>query len=150
MLRRSERISKNQPITPYTKLRNLTDKFKTNITKNGSKNSRVYILNELYKIVYNDFYEIRHDMHKTTDKKEDFFVNLIKSFEKRGKIILDELTEEENMGLKSSNKLKRNIIKTSKKIRKYLDNVNSEKKNVFVLLSSKIGVDVITNINSYL
>ena len=116
MLRRSERISKNQPITPYTKLRNLTDKFKTNITKNGSKNSRVYILNELYKIVYNDFYEIRHDMHKTTDKKEDFFVNLIKSFEKRGKIILDELTEEENMGLKSSNKLKRNIIKTSKKI----------------------------------
>lgn len=150
MLRRSERISNNKKIISYTKLTRLTDAFQNNIRKNGTKNNRIYILNLLYNTVYNEFYEIRYDIHKTTTKKEDFFIHLIKAFEKRGIVILDELTQPDNQVIKSSKALNRIILKTGCKIRKYIDKYNNEKKEAFILLSSKIGIDIVKNIKSYL
>lgn len=149
MLRRSDRIS-NYKTMPYTKLKHLTDEFKNNMIKNGTKNNRIYILNLIYKTVYNEFYEIRYDIHKTTSKKEDFFIHLIKSFEKRERVLLDELAQPDNQGIKSSKALKRIILKTGSKIRNYIDTYNNEKKEALILLSSKIGIDIVKSIKSYL
>jgi hypothetical protein len=149
MLRRSERITnKNIPNESYCKLRVMADTFIHNIQTNGSKKSRVYIINKLYSILYNEFYQIRDDIHNSHSKKEEFFISLIKIMAIRGNIILDELTKQDKTF--KTETLKKNIVLTLKKIEDYLGNHTKEKKETFLLLSSKIGVDLIPKINSYL
>jgi hypothetical protein len=147
MLRRSERIlNERSSMGTIEKLRHLIGVFE-NIKKNGPKNHRIFILNLLYNTVYNEFYEMRHDIHKSNVEKEENFINLIKTFESREKVLLNELQLEVNVNAKS---LKKIIIKTGNKIRKYIDNYNSEKKEAFILLSSRIGSDLVRHIRSYL
>ena len=150
MLRHSERISNNYKSMPYNKLKHLTDAYQNNMKKNGTKNNRIYILKLLYNTVYSEFYEIRYDIHNTTAKKEDFFIHFIKTLEKKGRVLLDELTQPDNQGITSSKALTQIILKTGNKIRKYIDTYNNEKKEAFILLSSFIGIDIVKNIQSYL
>jgi hypothetical protein len=149
MLRRSERILK-KPQRAFDKLVHLTNSFQDKFDKNRTKNDRIYILSELYKTVYSDFYELRHDIHKSNVGKEEYFIKILNSLEKSGRVLLNELLEPDIQGRKSSNALKRNIIKTSKKIRKYIETCNTEQKEAFIRLSSKIGLDLVKNIKSYL
>jgi hypothetical protein len=150
MLRRSERISnKYQITTSYHRLCNLTDKYKENINTNGSTIERIYIIKNMYMFVYNYFYQMRHEVHKEKILKEEYFLSFITIVEKRGKILLDQLTKIENIDVRKLNTIKENIIKTNDKIKKYMDIHNNEKKNVFILLSAKIGTDLAYNIKSY-
>ena len=146
MLRRSERISDKYQSQSFYKIKDLTCMFQ----KKTTKKYRINILNKIYNIVHNEFYEIRHHVHKVTSKKEYPFILLIKAIKERGELLLDELTQPDNQGVKSSKALKQNIIKTIKKIRKYIDNYNNEKKEAFILLSSKIGIDIVKYVKSYL
>jgi hypothetical protein len=150
MLRRSERISTNANYqSSYAKLVDVTDAFKK-IHKKITKQERVNILNQIYNILHNDFFEIRHHAHKVASKKEETFIRLLKSAKKMGEVILDELTEPDNQDIKSSKALKRIVVKTRNKINNYMDTYNNEKKQAFILLSSKIGIDIVKHVTSYL
>ena len=146
MLRRSERISNNYQSHSFYKIRDLTLSFK----KKTTKKERINILNKIYNIVHNEFYEIRHHVHKVTSKKEEPFILLIKSIKERGEVVLDELTQPDNQHVKSSKAFKRIIVKTCDKIKNYMDTYNNEKKEAFILLSSKIGIDIVKYVKSYL
>ena len=63
---------------------------------------------------------------------------------------MDQLTEIENIDVRKLNALKQIIIKTINKIKKYKYTHNNEKKNVFILLSAKIGTDLANNVKSYI
>jgi len=149
MLRRSERNLHHYQLTSFYKIKHLTDMFQNNMKKNGTKDHRIYILNLLYNTVYSEFYDLRCDIHKKTNKKEEFFIHLLKTKKKRETVLLYELSQPDNQ-CKSSKILERIIIKTSDKIRKYIDTYNNERKEAFILLSSKIGIDMVKNITSYL
>ena len=148
MLRRSERITTKYQ-SSFAKLQNLTDVFIKN-TKKITKQERVNILNQIYNILHNDFFEIRHHAHKVASKKEETFIRLLKSTKERGEVVLDQLTEPDNQDIKSSKALKRIVVKTRNKINNYIDTYNNEKKEAFILLSSKIGIDIVKHVTSYL
>jgi hypothetical protein len=148
MLRRSERISNNSEPS-WGKLRNLTDVFIKNKTE-ITKKERMNIINKIYNIVHNEFYEIRHYCHQRESKKEEAFIHLLKSFKESGEVLLDQLTEPDNEDIKSSKALKRIIVKTRNKINNYIDTYNNEKKETFILLSSKIGIDLVKHVKYYL
>jgi len=152
MLRRSERISNNYQITTtsHRLCYLITDKYEKNINTNGSIIERIYIVKNLYMFVYNDFYKLRHEIHKDKILKEEYFLNFITTVEKRGKILMEQLTEIENIDVRKLNALKQIIIKTINKIKKYKYTHNNEKKNVFILLSAKIGTDLANNVKSYM
>ena len=63
---------------------------------------------------------------------------------------MDELTQPDNQHIKSSKAFKRIIVKTCDKIKNYMDTYNNEKKEAFILLSSKIGIDIVKYVKSYL
>ena len=60
------------------------------------------------------------------------------------------MTEPDNQDIKSSEALKRIIVKTCNKISNYIDTYNIKKTEAFILLSSKIGIDIVKHITSYL
>jgi hypothetical protein len=127
----------------------LTDEFIKNKTK-ITKQKRINIINQIYNIVHNEFYEIRHHYHQRNSEKEEAFIHLLKSLQESGEVLLDELTEPDNQDIKSSKALKRIVVKTRNKINNYIDTYNNEKKEAFILLSSKIGIDIVKHVTSYL
>lgn len=151
MLRRSERISNNSvSISSFDKLKHFTSMFQSDNQINRTKKQRVCNINLMYNLIYNEFYDIRYDIHKISPRKEELFIGLIKTIKNRENVFLDELEESDIKDTKSAKSLKRNIIKTSKKIRKYIDTYNSEQKEAFIRLSSKIGIDLVKNIKLFL
>ena len=151
MLRRSERISNNRPtISAFDKLNHFTSMFQSDNQINRTKKQRVCNINLIYNLIYNEFYDIRYDIHKISPRKEEFFIRLIKTIKNKENVFLDELEESDIKDTKSAKSLKRNIIKTSKKIKKYIDTYNAEQKESFIRLSSKIGIDLVKNIKLFL
>lgn len=151
MLRRSERIEKKGiSISSFDKFKDLTHHYNNDIQNSSTKKQRIHNLNLIYNIIYNEFYDIRYDINKISTKKEDSFIHLIKVIKNRERVLLDELEQPDIKDIKIAKTLKRNIIKTSKKITKYIDTYNAEKREVFIRLSSKIGIDLVKNIKSFL
>ena len=158
MLRRSERISNNSlSISSIDKLKHFTALFQSDNQKNRTKKQRVRNINLMYNLIYNEFYDIRYDIHKLSPKKEEFFIKLIKTIKNRENVLLDELEQPEDeleqpdiKYIKLENSLKRNIIKTGNKIKKYIEIYNAEQKEAFIRLSCKIGIDLVKNIKSFL
>jgi uncharacterized protein YjcR len=154
MLRRSERISNNSlSISSIDKLKHFTALFQSDNQKNRTKKQRIRNINLMYNLIYNEFYDIRYDIHKLSPKKEEFFIKLIKTIKNRENVLLDELEQPDIKYIKYiklENSLKRNIIKTGNKIKKYIEIYNAEQKEAFIRLSSKIGIDLVKNIKSFL
>ena len=151
MLRRSERISNNSVSkSAFDKLKHFTSMFQSDNQINRTKKQRVRNINLMYNLIYNEFYDIRYDIHKLSPKKEEFFIKLIKTIKNRENVFLDELEETGIKDTKSAKSLKRNIIKTGNKIKKYIEIYNSEQKEAFIRLSSKIGIDLVKNIKLFL
>ena len=152
MLRRSERISNNSvSISSFDKLNYfITSMFQSDNQKNRTKKQRVCNINLIYNLIYNEFYDIRYDIHKISPRKEELFIILIKTIKNRENVFLDELEETDIKDTKSAKSLKRNIIKTGNKIKKYNDTYNAEQKEAFIRLSSKIGTDLVKNIKLFL
>ena len=145
MLRRSKRINDD-----YTckKIEYLTNELK--IFKNKTKQERIKILNQYYIFTYLNFYGLRHYIHNTTNGKENSFIIHIKALEEKGFIFLNEIREPDFGHFKLVKALKQNIVKTCKKIRKYIDSYNNDKKETYILLSCRIGFDLMKHIKSYL
>jgi len=151
MLRRSERISNNSlSISSIDKLKHFTALFQSDNQKNRTKKQRIRNINLMYNLIYNEFYDIRYDIHKLSPKKEEFFIKLIKTIKNRENVLLDDLEEPDIKYIKLEKSLKRNIIKTGNKIKKYIEIYNAEQKEAFIRLSSKIGIDLVKNIKSFL
>jgi hypothetical protein len=151
MLRRSERISNNSvSISAFDKLKHFTGMFQSDNQINRTKKQRVCNINKMYNLIYNEFYDIRYDIHKLSPKKEEFFIKLIKTIKNKENVFLDELEEFDIKDTKSAKSLKRNIIKTGNKIKKYIEIYNAEQKESFIRLSSKIGIDLVKNIKLFL
>jgi hypothetical protein len=151
MLRRSERIEKKGiSISSFDKFKDLTHLYNNDIQNSSTNIQRIHNLNLIYNIIYNEFYDIRYDINKISTKKEDFFIHLIKVIKNKERVLLDELEQPDIKDIKTAKTLKRNIIKTSKKIRKYIETYHAEKKEAFIRLSSKIGIDLVKNIKSFL
>jgi hypothetical protein len=151
MLRRSERITNNSlSISAFDKFKHFTALFQSDNQINRTNKQRVRNINLMYNLIYNEFYDIRYDIHKLSPKKEEFFIKLIKTIKNRENVFLDELEETDIKDTKSAKSLKRNIIKTGNKIKKYIDTYNSEQKEAFIRLSSKIGIDLVKNIKLFL
>jgi hypothetical protein len=151
MLRRSERISNNSlSISSIDKLKHFTALFQSDNQKNRTKKQRVRNINLMYNLIYNEFYDIRYDIHKLSPKKEEFFIKLIKTIKNRENVLLDELEQPDIKDIKLEKSLKRNIIKTGNKIKKYIEIYNAEQKEAFIRLSCKIGIDLVKNIKSFL
>lgn len=151
MLRRSERISNNSlSISSIDKLKHFTTLFQSDNQINRTNKQRVRNINLMYNLIYNEFYDIRYDIHKLSPKKEEFFIKLIKTIKNRENVLLDELEQPDIKDIKLEKSLKRNIIKTGNKIKKYIEIYNAEQKEAFIRLSSKIGIDLVKNIKSFL
>jgi hypothetical protein len=153
MLRRSQRItnSSNEKNKVVESLRRLI-----NINMYQSENgcdisSCIYNLNLLYDIIYRDFYTIHHEMLLSATHKEDAFIKLITIVAKRGNVLISQILEIQETGKTVNAKtFIKNVLRTNEKIQKYIQKYNEEKNNVFCLLSSKIGVDIIHMIKEYL
>jgi len=145
MLRRSKRINND-----YTckKIEYLTNELK--IFKNKTQQERIKFLNQYYIFSYLNFYGLRHYIHNTTNGKENSFIIHIKTLEKKGFIFLDEIRQLDFVDFKLVKALKQNIVKTCKKIRNYIDRYNNDKKETYILLSCRIGFDLMKHIKSYL
>jgi hypothetical protein len=145
MLRRSKRINDDYTCKEIEYLTNEVKIFKTKTTQ-----ERIKILNQYYIFTYLNFYGLRHYMHNTTNGKENSFIIHIKTLEEKGFIFLDQIRELDNGHFKLVKALKQNIVKTCKKIRKYIDTYNNDKKEAYILLSCRIGFDLMKHIKSYL
>ena len=83
--------------------------------------------------------------------KEDAFIKLITVVARRGNVLISQILERQETGKTVNAKtFIKNVLRTNEKIQKYIQKYNQEKNNVFCLLSSKIGVDIIPMINAYL
>ena len=153
MLRRSQRIA-NGSNEKNKVVESLRRYISINMyhSENGCDiSSCIYNLNLLYDIIYHDFYTIHHEMLLGATHKEDAFIKLITVVARRGNVLISQILERQETGKTVNAKtFIKNVLRTNEKIQKYIQKYNQEKNNVFCLLSSKIGVDVIPMINVYL
>jgi len=153
MLRRSQRIAKsssehNNVLKTLQRLTNINRYYSEN---GGNISNCIYNLNLLYDIVYRDFYTIHHEIHLSNTHKEDSFIKLISTIAERGNVLISQILEKQQRGkIINAKTFIKNVLRTNEKIQKYIQKYNKEKNNVFCILSSKIGVDVIPMINAYL
>ena len=154
MLRRSQRIAKSSSSEKDTVLKTLGRLTSINryySDNGGSISNCIYNLNLLYDIIYRDFYTIHHEMLLSATHKEDAFIKLITIVAKRGNVLISQILEKQQRGKSINAKtFIKNVLRTNEKIQKYIQTYNQEKNNVYCMLSSKIGVDVIPMINAYL
>jgi hypothetical protein len=154
MLRRSQRIAKSSSSEKDTVLKTLGRLTSINryySDNGGSISNCIYNLNLLYDIIYRDFYTIHHEIHLTNRHKEDSFIKLISTVAERGNVLISQILEKQQRGKAMNAKtFIKNVLRTNEKIQKYIQTYNQEKNNVYCMLSSKIGVDVIPMINAYL
>jgi len=153
MLRRSQRIAKssNEKKTVLKSLQRLTSINRYYSDNGGSISNCIYNLNLLYDIIYRDFYTIHHEIHSNDRRKEDAFIKLISTVAERGNVLISQILEKQQRGKAINSKtFIKTVLRTNEKIQKYIQKYNQEKNNVFCMLSSKIGVDVIPMINAYL
>ncbi len=109
-------------------------------------NRKAYLLNKIYLLWFKRFDEIHDSLIKKSIGKQDCFMQMINTVEKRGIFILQEI-KEGNIERKT---LKKNIIITLDKIENYKKLYNKDKNNLLCRLSCKIGSDLTKNINTYL
>ena len=153
MLRRSQRIanSSNENNDVLRTLRRLTNINRYHSENGGNISNCIYNLNVLYDIVYLDFYIIHYEIHSSVTHKEQAFIKLISTVAERGNVLISEILEKQQRGKTINAKtFIKNVLRTNEKIQKYIQKYNQEKNNVYCMLSSKIGVDVIPMINAYL
>jgi len=154
MLHRSQRIAKSSSNKKSKVLKTLGRLTSINMyhSKNNSSISNcIYNLNLIYDIIYRDFYTIHHEIHLTNRHKEDSFIKLISTVAERGNVLISQILEKQQRGVTVNAKtFIKNVLRTNEKIQKYIQKYNQEKNNMFCMLSSKIGVDVIPMINAYL
>jgi hypothetical protein len=153
MLRRSKRIAKstNEKDTVLKTLQRLTNINRYYSENGGNISNCIYNLNLLYDIVYRDFYTIHHEIHLSNTHKEDSFIKLISTIAERGDVLISQILEKQERGeIINAKTFIKNILRTNEKIQKYIQKYNEEKNNMFCILSSKIGVDIIPMINAYL
>lgn len=153
MLRRSQRIAKstNEKDSVLKTLQRLTSINRYYSENGGNISNCIYNLNLLYDIVYRDFYTIHHEIHLSNTHKEDSFIKLISTIAERGDVLISQILEKQERGeIINAKTFIKNVLRTNEKIQKYIQKYNQEKNNMFCMLSSKIGVDVIPIINAYL
>jgi hypothetical protein len=154
MLRRSQRIAKSSSSEKSKVLKTLGRLTSINryySDNGGSISNCIYNLNLLYDIIYHDFYTIHHEIHLSDRRKEEAFIKLICTVAERGNVLISQILEKQQRGKSMNAKtFIKNVLRTNKKIQKYIQKYNQEKNNVYCMLSSKIGVDVIPMINAYL
>jgi hypothetical protein len=75
------------------------------------------------------------------------FLKLILVLERRGEIILEQI---EYTGIEGKRELKKNIVKTLKKIKNHKRIYQNEKNNALVRVSNKVGSDLTKYINLFI
>jgi hypothetical protein len=131
--------------------------FYTRIFTNINSNNRIdnlinlkqkaSILNKLYLLINTKFYKIYDEFIQTHSKKEEMFLKLILVLERRGEIILEQI---EYTGIEGKRELKKNIVKTLKKIKNHKRIYQNEKNNALVRVSNKVGSDLTKYINLFI
>jgi hypothetical protein len=108
------------------------------------------IVNQVYSLIYDKFDEIHDEVINSTVKKEDTFLKLISTVEKRGYILLEELENRPSISMTLKKKTEETIKQAIEKIIKYKKIYKTEKNNSLCRLSNKIGSDTTIHVNSYL
>jgi hypothetical protein len=131
--------------------------FYTRIFTNINSNNRIdnlinlkqkaSILNKLYLLINTKFYKIYDEFIQTHSKKEEMFLKLILVLERRGEIILEQI---EYTGIEGKRELKKNIVKTLKKIKNHKRIYQNEKNNALVRVSNKVGSDLTKYIEHFI
>jgi hypothetical protein len=154
MLLRTGKIITARETNYCKKLQYFIDKCNKIHNNNQDINQRVKkstnIVNQVYSLIYDKFDEIHDEVINSTVKKEDTFLKLISTVEKRGYILLEQLENSPSISMTFKKKTKETIKQAIEKIIKYKKIYKTEKNNTLCRLSNKIGSDTTIHINSYL